>query len=1031
MKERGINNTFKKIIFESSEMVFLADDSYPYNIFYSNQAFENQIGQFLDERSLVGLGLDINSYIFNEELILTFMGVEYTFFLELPQENASNYFLFYKGKEMRGQGLPAKKDSQYFFRNSIDLIGIGQESFLTWVSNSIKPLLGYNPEEIVNIELCSYFHPDDLEMVKSLLFDVRQERKNSNFVARILSKNSSYRWFEFNVHFIVGKFYAIGRDVTDIQQQIVDKQNLNELYVLGEKISQIGFWEVMPQDNAIYFSEEIYDIFGLKRNAAFAIEDMVNLFAAGDRTLVKNAISSLTASGKDFDMVLQVKAGEDGYKWVKFAGRAHMLTNKPPRVFGTIQDITKDQQHLNQLSVYKEIFDLTPDPVFITDMSGKITFYNQQALLKYSPSNNHQFPQEIRDIEPLFIEKEIWDNHVEQLTSQGNKLYQSSFKNASGDESTVEISTKFTQIQGQNYLISSIHEISEREITVNTSMNESMDALYHLTENIPGALYQFVVDKEGDMNFTYLSPGIKNLLDLEEQELAAFKDVGKAISKVHPEDIATVLTSTVSSARKMTSWTCKFRIIEPGTNNYKWVLGAAKPEELENGDVVWYGYLTDITEQKKFEDRLRDAKEEALKASQVKSEFLSIISHELRTPLNAISGSVYSLLQDDHTSVQASAFNTINFAVENLITMINDLLDFQKIEAGKLTLEKSPMNLEEVVRNVISGLEFHAKDSGNKLSLKLKNDLGFEVKGDKVRLAQILNNLITNALKFTNNGNVELVVEIKENKDSKVKVYFEVRDNGIGIAKEHQERIFNEFDQVQHSFSKKYGGTGLGLSITKKLLGLMGSKIDLHSEVGVGSSFFFEINFDKLFAQTSVNAKVEQKPVVPVKSVQDVKPVEEVKPSQEVKTEAAKEAPTPQAETPVTYSRPKSLSEVKLLMAEDNDVNALVLGKIIKKWGIQYHRVSNGKLAVEAIEDGEYDCVLMDIQMPVMNGFEATEKIKAMSNVPVLALSAADKIEVMDRIDKTGFDGYVAKPIDASELLRKIKEVLKIANQSV
>jgi CheY-like chemotaxis protein len=130
-------------------------------------------------------------------------------------------------------------------------------------------------------------------------------------------------------------------------------------------------------------------------------------------------------------------------------------------------------------------------------------------------------------------------------------------------------------------------------------------------------------------------------------------------------------------------------------------------------------------------------------------------------------------------------------------------------------------------------------------------------------------------------------------------------------------------------------------------------------------------------------------------------------------------------------SRPKTLSDVKHLMAEDNDVNALVLGKIIKKWGIQYHRVSNGKLAVEAVQDGEYDCILMDIQMPVMNGFDATEKIKELSDVPVLALSAADKVEVMDRIEKTGFDGYVAKPIDASELLRKIKEVLKIANQSV
>ncbi|RPA66542.1 PAS domain S-box protein [Cyclobacteriaceae bacterium YHN15] len=1026
MKERGINNTFKKIIFESSEMVFLADDSYPYNIFYSNQAFENQIGQFLDERSLVGLGLDINSYIFNEELILPFMGVEYTFFLELPQENASNYFLFYKGKEMRGQGLPTKSDSQYFFRNSIDLIGIGQESFLTWISNSVKPLLGYNPEEIVNIELCSFFHPDDYEKVKSLLFDVRQERKNSNFVSRILSKNGGYKWFEFNVHFIVGKFYAVGRDVTDIQNQIVDTQNKNELYALSESLSHIGFWEMNTEENTVYFSDESLSIFGLKKNSDLTLEETVNLFSPENRSLVKTSISALLSSGKEFDLSLQIKNAEETEKWVKFSGKTIVLSNKATKVFGTFQDITEEHSQLNQLGVFKEIFNLSPDAVLICDIQGKVLFYNQLARDTYGDTESFGFPESISEIEPLFSEKETWDNHIQQLSAHGNKIYQSSFKNAQGIEKPVEVAVRLSQIQDFNYLISHIREVQDRPSSVSIS-NVSTDFLHHLTEHIPGALYQFVVEKEGDMKFTYLSTGIKQILDLSETELSDFNDVGKAISKVHPEDIASVLTSTVTSARRLSAWSCKFRIVEPGTKNYKWVMGAAKPELLENGDVVWYGYLTDITDQKVFEDKLRNAKEEALKASQIKSEFLSIISHELRTPLNAISGSVYSLLQDDHTQIQASAFNTINFAVENLITMINDLLDFQKIEAGKLTLEMAPMIIEEVVGNVIKGLEYHAKDSGNKLILNIKNDLNFEVKGDKVRLSQVLNNLVTNALKFTNQGIVEVIVELKSANDEKVKAYFEVKDNGIGIADEHKNRIFNEFDQIQHSFSKKYGGTGLGLSITKKLLGLMGSDINLRSELGLGSSFFFEIEFEKVNPKTSIRPASGQTPII---GETTDKPAAVPERPVEQKIEKP-ESVISKVEPPVVFSKPKSLSEIKLLMAEDNDVNALVLGKIIKKWGIQYHRVNNGKLAVEAIEDGDYDCILMDIQMPVMNGFDATEKIKEISNVPILALSAADKIEVMDRIDKTGFDGYVAKPIDASELLRKIKEVLKIENQSV
>lgn len=1028
MKERGINNTFKKIIFESSEMVFLADDSYPYNIFYSNQAFENQIGQFLDERNLVGLGLDINSYIFNEELILTFMGVEYTFFLELPQENASNYFLFYKGKELRGQGLPNKNESQYFFRNAIDLIGIGQESFLTWVSSSVKSILGYSPEEIINIELCSYFHPDDLEKVKSLLFDIRQERKNTNFEGRLLSKDGTYKWFEFNVHLIVGKFYAVAREITEYKSELEKRQELNELYALGEKLIHIGFWEIDTKNNNVYFSEELCNIFGLKKNTELPLEGMINLFQPGDRSLVKNAISSLISSSKEVDLLLQVKAGEDGFKWVQLLGRAHVLTNGTSRIFGTIQDVSKDQEYLNQLALFKEILENYPEGVFLTNLSGEIIFYNKEAVKKYGAKDTQAFPKVISKLEPLFAKKEVWDNHISQLSSDGIKTYQSSLEREDGSSLPLEIAAKLVQIHEQSYVVSSVREVPENRLVSQTDKVPS-DFLTHLTEQIPGALYQFVVDKEGEMKFSYLSPGIKNLLDLKENELSDFKDVGKAISKVHPEDIADVLTSTVSSARKLSPWSCKFRIIEPVTKNYKWVLGAAKPELMENGDVVWYGYLTDITDQKRFEDRLKNAKEEALKASQIKSEFLSIISHELRTPLNAISGSVYSLLQDDHTPVQASAYNTINFAVDNLITMINDLLDFQKIEAGKLTLEVGPMNLEEVVKHVVSGLEYHAKDSGNQLNLHFNKDINMEVKGDKVRLSQVLNNLITNALKFTDNGNVDLTVDVRKNEEDRIKIYFEVKDSGIGIAAEHKDRIFNEFDQVQHSFSKKYGGTGLGLAITKKLLNLMNSKIDLHSEVGAGSTFFFEIEFEKVFAQPGLESTLEHKPVVEIKPARVV-PAPEVEEAQTEQPQV-KEAQVAKEPAKPHVKKPKSLAEVKLLMAEDNDVNALVLGKIIKKWGIQYHRVSNGKLAVEAVQDGEYDCILMDIQMPVMNGFDATEKIKEISDVPVLALSAADKVEVMERIEKAGFDGYVAKPIDASELLRKIKEVLKISSQSV
>jgi PAS domain S-box-containing protein len=202
MKERGINNTFKKIIYESSEMVFLADDTYPYNIFYTNEAFDKTIGDKLDEKTLVGLGLDINSYIFSEEMIISFQDHEFVFSLELPQDNGSNSFLFYKGKEIRALGMPTKKEIGEFFKNTHDLIGIGQENFLTWISSSVTQVLGYIPEEMTNVELCQFFHADDLLQVQQLLSSFKSGTTNGNFEARMVSKTGDFKWIEWNINFV-------------------------------------------------------------------------------------------------------------------------------------------------------------------------------------------------------------------------------------------------------------------------------------------------------------------------------------------------------------------------------------------------------------------------------------------------------------------------------------------------------------------------------------------------------------------------------------------------------------------------------------------------------------------------------------------------------------------------------------------------------------------------------------------------------------------------------------------------------------
>ncbi|WP_339706229.1 ATP-binding protein [Algoriphagus aquimarinus] len=745
MQETGINTTFKKLIFESSEMVFLADDSFPYPIFYSNKAFEDQIGASLVNRSLVGLGLDISSFIFKQELKLKYEGNEFDFLIELPQDSSTNHFLFYKGKKVRTKGLPTKKEFEQF---------------------------------------------------------------------------------------------------------IVESPNAQVI--------------VKPDGGIFIINTEAVNLFGYKQDSV-----------------------------------------------------------------------------LNHLS----------------------------------------------ELEGLFDEPQQWKNWISPAVSgPETQQFSAILTYSSGNQLSLEIASKQLSIDGLRYVLLSFQNISEK-VTLEKDLEDSSNFLMNLAEQVPGGLYQLVLDDEGKMRFSFLSKGIAQVLGLKPEEIENFTDISMAISRVHPMDLPQVIMSSIASAKKVEPWQCQFRVkSDPDSEEYRWILGAARPEALTNGDMVWYGYLTDISQQKIFEAKLNESKKAAEKANQIKSDFLSMISHELRTPLNAISGSTYSLMHDHPQLQQKSELDTINFAVDNLIIMINDLLDFQKIEAGKLIIEKAPFHLSSFVRQIIKGLSFHARDSKNRLEVSISEGLDITICGDKTRLSQVLNNLITNALKFTNEGEVKVIVNLVESTNDKAKVYFEVIDNGIGIAPEHQEKIFGDFDQVRPTFNTKYGGTGLGLSITRKLLNLMGGEISLQSVVNQGSKFFFTLEF-------------------------------EIAEEQEKKSSQY-----------TNYSNDSA--SLHLLMAEDNDVNALVLGKIINKWGFTYERVRNGVEAVDAAKRSTFDCILMDIQMPEMDGFDATKAIKQISESPVIALTAAAKLEIKDRIEECDFDGYVAKPIDASELQKIIREVILHRNQS-
>jgi len=389
----------------------------------------------------------------------------------------------------------------------------------------------------------------------------------------------------------------------------------------------------------------------------------------------------------------------------------------------------------------------------------------------------------------------------------------------------------------------------------------------------------------------------------------------------------------------------------------------------------------EIEQRKRVEKELHKAKEVAEAASKTKSEFLANMSHEIRTPMNGILGTLQLLQGSSLTKSQEEYVNIAYNSGEALLSLLNDILDFSKIEAGKLELEYIPFNLNSLVNELTVLLKQRAEERNVELLAELDEKIPEVIKGDSVRIRQILANLLTNAIKFTENGSVKIKASVLELSDKSARLKMEVIDSGIGISEEAQRKLFNSFTQADGSTTRKYGGTGLGLAIVRQLVTLMRGRLGVESEEGKGACFWIEIGFEI--------------------------PDEKVVPGQKEE----------EAETPV-----ESL-EGHVLLVEDNPVNQVIAKKMLEKAGLTYEVVVNGEEAVERVKQPhEFNLILMDCQMPVMDGYEATQSIRSYeqeisaARLPVVAMTANAMEGDKDKCLKAGMDDYVAKPVKQDSL---------------
>ena len=381
---------------------------------------------------------------------------------------------------------------------------------------------------------------------------------------------------------------------------------------------------------------------------------------------------------------------------------------------------------------------------------------------------------------------------------------------------------------------------------------------------------------------------------------------------------------------------------------------------------------------------LKRAKEQAEAATKTKEQFLSTMSHEIRTPLNAIIGMTHLLKNNNLEGEMAENVEILEFSAQNLLSLINSVLDISKMEAGKMAFEQAAFDLPALIQHTVEIFKARADEKNILLRSNIDKNIPSSLLGDSTRLSQILNNLIGNALKFTDEGTVTITVRLLCHKTEKVELLFAVSDTGIGISPEKINTIFEDFSQAAEDTSRKYGGTGLGLAITKQLVELQGGAINVMSTMMVGSTFSFQLGFQ-------------------LGNVQSIT-----------------------ANLPNTTNI-KNLKGINVLVVEDNKVNQILVKKFLNNWEAKYQIAANGKIAVDLFSKNDFDVILMDLQMPVMDGYEAAHEIRLLENdsnkfTPIIALTASTLLNERERIVKVGMNDFLSKPFNPNELYQKIAQ---------
>jgi PAS domain S-box-containing protein len=796
----------------------------------------------------------------------------------------------------------------------------------------------------------------------------------------------------------------IDKNLEDIQLAKESLEASEERWKFALEGAGDGVWDWNIKTGEAHFSARWTQMIGYAEDEfpglASAWKDCLH---PDDKPAVMQYLGEYLAKHRqNYAVEFRMRHKDGSWKWILARGMVvrHDADGSPVRMIGTHTDITERKAVDGERDHLLKIIQDSLDFIGMSDMQGNLSYLNIAARRMVGLADDANISaMHIKDMHPEWAAKRVMEEGISTVLRAGFWRSENALLHRDGHEIPVsQMLLLHRDAAGEPQLLSTImRDITEFKHTEQALQRAKQDA--ELTSDnmrVNEEKYRKLFKASQDPVVLVDKSGF---LDCNPATLALFGyPSAEEFCKLNPAKVS----PTVQPDGKNSSETADGlmqKAIDLGHLQFEWLHqrtdGSTFPAEISltritlNGKIALQAVVHDLSERKRIESALIEAKEAAESLAQSKSEFLANMSHEIRTPMNAIIGFSHLALNKEVSPEIRDYLEKIGSSSNNLLSILNDILDFSKLEAGRLAIEHSPFDLDEVLDNIRNLFDAPAQEKNLDFNMTVANDVPLHLAGDSLRLQQVLINLLGNAIKFTERGRVTLAVTVRQLDPTQARLLFCVADTGIGMSDRDREKLFHPFSQVDGSISRRFGGTGLGLAISRNLLQLMGSEFSVTSIPGQGSAFSFELVLGLL----SVSGQQPSGTLVPAQG-----------------------------------DLGKLPAGARILVAEDNLINQQVVREFLSLSGIAVEIANNGKEAMALLEHGVFDAVLMDVHMPEMDGFEATQLIRRQARfagLPVIALTAGVTKEERELCAASGMNDFIAKPINPKKLMRALAQWIK------